>query len=396
MRGSALSLQQVGHHRQCPCSHCVQGQWCCCVNSVGCAHVLLLLVCGQAASGNGGGISASVAGDMELTARDTTFSNNSAVSGGAVFLSGPTNGVAVGHFHCDTCTLKDNSALSKVGQGFPWLLQHQLLPSHAHVVTSATCQQAQRLAAGGCLASAVCPLYVHQSPTLNIRRVLHCCACCVQTASMDLGGGGLMATGNVEVQLTGSTAEGNTATSGPGGALHCLQCNSLSLHDCEMRSNAASGPGGAACCEGCEHVSVKSTETEHNTATAGAGLYLSLSPARAADNKGELGVFDSSFHNNTAGRTASGAVAGAGDAPAAQQDGTVGAGGGVFVKSPMPFTVSGSRFTSNHAASGHGGGLWMLCKHVCASGVCYKYSRCYATRITYAAWLCFATCIASA
>lgn len=181
-----------------------------------------------------------------------------------------------------------------------------------------------------------------------------------------------MATGNVEVQLTGSTAEGNTAMSGPGGALHCLQCNSLSLHDCEMRSNGASGPGGAACCEGCEHVSIKSTEAEHNTATAGAGLYLSLSPARAAD-KGELGVFDSSFHNNTAGRAPSGAVAGAADAPAAQQDDTVGAGGGVFVKSPMPFTVSGSRFTSNHAASGHGGGLWMFCKHVCTSGVCHKY-----------------------
>lgn len=89
------------------------------VNSAGCARVLLLLVRGQAASGNGGGISASVAGDRELTARDTTFSNNSAVSGGALFLSGPTNGVAVGHFHCDTCTLKDNSALSKVSQGFP-------------------------------------------------------------------------------------------------------------------------------------------------------------------------------------------------------------------------------------------------------------------------------------
>lgn len=91
------------------------------VNSAGCARVLLLLllVCGQAASGNGGGISASVAGDRELTARDTTFSNNSAVSGGAVFLSGPTNGVAVGHFLCDTCTLKDNSALSKVRQISP-------------------------------------------------------------------------------------------------------------------------------------------------------------------------------------------------------------------------------------------------------------------------------------
>jgi hypothetical protein len=190
----------------------------------------------------------------------------------------------------------------------------------------------------------------------------------VQTASMDLGGGGLMATGNVEVLLTGSTAEGNTATSGPGGALHCLQCNSLSLHDCRLRSNAASGPGGGACCEGCEHVSIKSTESEHNTATAGAGLYLSLSSARAAAGKDEQGVFDSSFHNNTA--SAAGAAADA--APAAQQDDTVGAGGGVFVKNPMPFTVSGSQFTSNQAASGHGGEFVVVGKPVRSSGVCTK------------------------
>ena len=70
----------------------------------------------QAEGGNGGGISASVAGDKQLNAVSTTFTNNSAVSGGAVFVSGPTNGVAVGHFSCDKCTLKKNQAVSKVMQ----------------------------------------------------------------------------------------------------------------------------------------------------------------------------------------------------------------------------------------------------------------------------------------
>jgi hypothetical protein len=182
-------------------------------------------------------------------------------------------------------------------------------------------------------------------------------AAAAQAASMDRGGGGLMATGNIEVQLTGSTAEGNTATSGPGGALHCLQCNSLSLHDCSMRSNGASGPGGGACCEKCAHVSVKSTATQHNTATAGAGLYVSLTAAAAGAQrvKEQSGVFESSFHNNTAASSAVAAAAEDTGASADEQD-AVGAGGAVLVKSPVPFTVSGSKFTSNYAASGHGGG----------------------------------------
>jgi predicted outer membrane repeat protein len=69
----------------------------------------------QAASGNGGGIAASVAGDRALRAISTTFTNNSAVSGGALYVTGPTNGVAVGGFSCEQCTLKDNRASSKVG-----------------------------------------------------------------------------------------------------------------------------------------------------------------------------------------------------------------------------------------------------------------------------------------
>lgn len=165
-----------------------------------------------------------------------------------------------------------------------------------------------------------------------------------------------MATGNLEVQLTGSTAEGNTATSGPGGALHCLQCNSLRLHDCTMHGNGASGPGGAACCEMCDHVHIKSTKAEHNTATAGAGLYLSVSAAAGAGpSKGELGVFDSTFHNNTADSKPVSAVGAEAGASAAQLADIEGAGGAVLVKSTAPFTVSGSRFTSNRAASGHGG-----------------------------------------
>lgn len=75
---------------------------------------LLVLLLVQAESGNGGGISASVAGDKNLSAISTTLTNNSAVSGGAVFVSGPTNGVAVGHFNCDKCTLQKNRADSKV------------------------------------------------------------------------------------------------------------------------------------------------------------------------------------------------------------------------------------------------------------------------------------------
>jgi predicted outer membrane repeat protein len=50
-----------------------------------------------------------------VSASGTTFTNNSAVSGGAVYVSGPTNGVAVGRFDCAKCTLKDNRAVSQVG-----------------------------------------------------------------------------------------------------------------------------------------------------------------------------------------------------------------------------------------------------------------------------------------
>lgn len=187
-----------------------------------------------------------------------------------------------------------------------------------------------------------------------------------------------MATGNIEVVLTGSTADSNAATSGPGGAVHCLQCNSLSLNDCTLRSNNASGPGGGACCERCDHVSVRSSSAESNSATAGAGLYLSLAgtgDTAAAGDRGELGVFDSKFHQNVAGggggspsATAAAAGAGAdgensaavdsGSSPAAgitSLDDTSGSGGAVVVKSPVAFKVSGSTFTSNRAASGHGG-----------------------------------------
>lgn len=182
-----------------------------------------------------------------------------------------------------------------------------------------------------------------------------------------------MATGNIEVELTGSTAEGNTATSGPGGALHCLQCNALSLHDCTMRGNGASGPGGGACCENCEQVRIYATATEHNTATAGAGLYVSLSAAAAGGQrvKGQSGVFDSSFHNNTAASSAVAAAAEGSGSSGDEQD-AIGAGGAVVVKSPVPFAVSGSKFTSNYAASGHGGG----CKSVCvapSAGFCIIY-----------------------
>jgi hypothetical protein len=73
----------------------------------------------QAASGNGGGIAASVAGDRALSAVSSAFTNNSAVSGGALYVTGPTNGVAVGAFSCDKCTLKDNRASSKVSGDTP-------------------------------------------------------------------------------------------------------------------------------------------------------------------------------------------------------------------------------------------------------------------------------------
>lgn len=86
------------------------------LNSLGIAVGLLMWSCiAQASSGNGGGISSSVAGDRAVSAASTTFANNSAISGGAVYVSGPTNGVAVGRFDCDRCTLKDNRAVSKVG-----------------------------------------------------------------------------------------------------------------------------------------------------------------------------------------------------------------------------------------------------------------------------------------
>lgn len=173
-----------------------------------------------------------------------------------------------------------------------------------------------------------------------------------------------MATGNVEVMLTGSTADGNTASSGPGGALHCLQCNSLALHDCNMNGNEASGPGGAACCEKCDHISVKGTEANHNRATAGAGLFLSVVPAAAGSaNKGRVGVFDSSFRNNTASKGA--AVSGSDDQSAEGDEGASGeeaveggegAGGALVVKTDVPFTVSNNKFSSNRAAAGHGGG----------------------------------------
>lgn len=213
----------------------------------------------------------------------------------------------------------------------------------------------------------------HQEPlwclAYTITFVVLCCAA-VQTASMDRGGGGLMATGNIEVVLTGSTADSNSATSGPGGALHCLQCNSLTLHNCNMHSNEASGPGGGACCERCEHVSVKSFEAESNAASAGAGLFLSLSPAAGSGGgKEALGVFDSRFHDNVArGGARLAAVAGEGTegdgaagaepvaaADVAQEEDVSGAGGAVLVKSPVAFSISGSSFTSNKAASGHGG-----------------------------------------
>jgi predicted outer membrane repeat protein len=69
----------------------------------------------QAEAGNGGAVSAALAGDARFAADGTTFTNNSAASGGAVFLTGPTSGVAVGQFACDSCTFRDNAAQSKVG-----------------------------------------------------------------------------------------------------------------------------------------------------------------------------------------------------------------------------------------------------------------------------------------
>lgn len=61
-------------------------------------------------------MTASVSGNQDLTATSTTFRNNTAVSGGAVFVSGPTNNAAVGRFLCNKCTLADNRAESKVGR----------------------------------------------------------------------------------------------------------------------------------------------------------------------------------------------------------------------------------------------------------------------------------------
>jgi hypothetical protein len=168
-----------------------------------------------------------------------------------------------------------------------------------------------------------------------------------------------MATGNIEVKMTGAGADNNTATSGPGGALYCMQCNSLILNDCKLNSNTAAGPGGAASCEQCVHVSVTSIEASSNRATAGAGLYLSITPGAAQDaSKPEMGVFDSRFTSNAASGSKSLAASGSdGGSAGGAIDGeaVLGAGGAVVVQTAAPFKVSGSTFRSNHAASGHGG-----------------------------------------
>lgn len=70
----------------------------------------------QAQGGNGGAVSAALAGDARLTATDATFTNNTAASGGAMFLTGPTSGVAVGQMSCTKCSFKSNKAASKVGR----------------------------------------------------------------------------------------------------------------------------------------------------------------------------------------------------------------------------------------------------------------------------------------
>jgi predicted outer membrane repeat protein len=92
----------------------------------------------QANSGHGGGITASVSGEQDLTATSTSFRNNTAVNGGAVFVSGPTNDVAGGRFMCDKCTLTDNRAGTKVSRQ-----SHNAAP-HRHVPRTAAWEQCAR------------------------------------------------------------------------------------------------------------------------------------------------------------------------------------------------------------------------------------------------------------
>jgi hypothetical protein len=168
-----------------------------------------------------------------------------------------------------------------------------------------------------------------------------------------------MATGNIEVKMTGAGADNNTATSGPGGALYCMQCNSLVLDNCKLSDNTAAGPGGAASCEQCDHVSVTSTEADSNRATAGAGLYLSIASSSGQDaSKPEMGVFDSKFTRNTAAGSRNVVTAvsdGSNAGSAVNGEAVLGAGGAVVVRTAAPFKVSASTFRSNNAASGHGG-----------------------------------------
>ncbi|KAF6245550.1 hypothetical protein COO60DRAFT_1631183 [Scenedesmus sp. NREL 46B-D3] len=250
----------------------------------------------KAQPGDGGALHASMGSSSTITASNTTFASNAAGSGAAAFIRGPSEGSGYGSFSCAGCVFDGNTAAQS--------------------------------------------------------------------------GGAVMATGNMQLQLNGSEATGNAALTGDGGAVLCLGCQLLGVDGLSLTHNTADwGQGGGCGCLNCQHAVIHSVTARNNTAAAGGGFSLSLTgdghakvesaalPEDARSRSGD-GITRSTFEDNRAVIIKCSAgdelVCGRGLQSRAEGLYLLGSGGAVQLGTAAPFSIAGSSFTRNSAASDGG------------------------------------------
>jgi predicted outer membrane repeat protein len=231
-----------------------------------------------------------------IIATNTTFASNIASSGGAAFITGPSEGSGYGSFSCLNCMFSSNQA-----------------------------QQS----GGALMATGSMQLHLSSSEATG-------------NAALAGDGGAVLCLGCQLLVTYGSLLTHNTAELGRGGGCSCLGCKHAVVDGLTARNNTASA-GGA--------LSLSLTGVGSRPGKLTSTLSAAVHSINSID-----GIFGSTFEDNRAVISSCSAEAGsnchrrallaAGSAGIA-----VGVGGAVQLQTAGTFSVEGSRFLCSSAAS---------------------------------------------
>jgi predicted outer membrane repeat protein len=255
----------------------------------------------QVQPSNGGALLGSMGSSNAINATNTTFASNTANSGGAVFITGPSEGSGYGSFNCLGCVFTSNEALQS---------------------------------GGAVMANGNMQLKLSSSTV-------------TRNAASAGDGGAILCLGCQLLVINMSSLTDNTAVWGQGGGCSCLDCKHVVVDGLTAKHNTAAAGGALSLSLTSTRSSIQAHQkARHLLADEPDGITNSNFEANAAVIGSCSGSKTTTCHGES--------LPTSGGAGAANGDVLLGPGGAVQLQTAGPFSIKSSSFTRNSAASDGG------------------------------------------